>query len=86
MTTSVQQCDAGYHSDVCIKRDASDPEKMQFKLDAWCLFTFDPTLRSYGNGIVTGPFVNVHDFALGLVWNMIIIDMIGKSEFTQKFK
>ena len=59
---------------------------MQFKLDAWCLFTFDPTLRSDGNGVVTGPRVNMHDFALGLVCNMIITDMIGKSEFTHKSK
>ena len=65
MTTSVQQCDAGYHSDVCIKRDASDPEKMQFKLDAWCLLTFDPALRSIVNGIGTGPGFNEHDLELG---------------------
>ena len=59
---------------------------MQFKLDAWYLFTFDTTLRSIVNGIGTGPGVNVHDFELGLVGNVIIIDMIRKSAFTQKGK
>ena len=55
-------------------------------LDAWCLFTFDTTLRSIVNRIVTGPGVNAHDFEFGLVENVIIIDMIRKSAFTQKGK
>ena len=80
-TTSPQHKDS---TEACIKRDASDLDKIRMKLASCSPFTFDPTLRNIINGIVAGPAVNVHDFES--VGNKIIEDMIGKSAFTYKFK
>ena len=55
-----------------------------YSLFLYSPFTSDPTLRNIINGIVAGPYVNVHDFES--VANKIIEDMIGKSAFTYKFK
>ena len=80
-TSSPQHKDS---TEACIKRDASDLEKIQTKITACSPFTSDTTLRNIVNGIVAGPDVNVHAFES--VGNKMIEDMIGKPAFTYKFK
>ena len=80
-TTSPQHKDS---TEARIKRDASDLEKIRIKLAACSPFTSDPALRTFVNGIVAGPDVNVHDFES--VGNKIIEDIIRKSAFIYTFK
>ena len=79
--TSAQRKDS---TELRIKRDASDLEKIRTKLEACSPFTSDPTLRNIVSGIVAGQGENVPYFES--VGNKIIDDIIGKSAFTYKFK
>jgi len=71
-------------TEVRIKRDASDLEKIRTKLASCSPITSDPTLRNIVNGIVAGPDVNVHVFES--VGNKIIEDIIRKSAFIYQFQ
>ena len=55
-TTSPQHKES---TEVHIKRDASDLEKMHTKITTCSPYTADPTLRNIVNGIVAGSDVNV---------------------------
>ncbi|KAH3790056.1 hypothetical protein DPMN_168251 [Dreissena polymorpha] len=47
-------------TDLCIKGDSSDLEKMQPQITTRSPYLSDPTLRNMVNVIVAGPHMNVH--------------------------
>ena len=65
------------------KRDTVDLEEINSKLEAWSLFSPDPSLRNVVTGVVAEEAVNVHEYEP--VGCRIIHEMKGQPAFTFSF-